>query len=83
MFWGTDKGLTYFFPGQMSGSDLPLHPNISLLQAGIESYHFTEKDEIRFPYNASSFVFTDVFEFFIFRKSNSLVTPSIGNSLAG
>ncbi len=57
MFWATDKGLIYFFPEQMSGRSLPLAPYISSLQAGNELFHFTGKDRIDFPYNASSFVF--------------------------
>lgn len=57
MFWGTDKGLVYFFPEQMSASPLPLHPSIHTLQAGNNNFHFTAKDKISFPYNTSSFVF--------------------------
>jgi ligand-binding sensor domain-containing protein len=57
MFWGTDKGITYFFPEQMSSVALPLRPSISTLQAGNDLFHFTGKDKIRFPYNTSSFIF--------------------------
>ena len=58
MFWGTDKGLIYFLPEQMSNSDLPLHPFINTLQSSNDLFHFTSKDEVKFPYNASSFVFS-------------------------
>ncbi|MGB4844669.1 MAG: two-component regulator propeller domain-containing protein [Ferruginibacter sp.] len=57
MFWGTDKGLNYFFPAQMTNTLLPLHPYINELQADNESFHFTAKDQHRFPYNTSSFAF--------------------------
>lgn len=57
MFWGTDKGLVYFFPEQIIGSPLPLHPSIHSLQVNNSSFHFTAKDEISFPYNTSSFIF--------------------------
>jgi ligand-binding sensor domain-containing protein/putative methionine-R-sulfoxide reductase with GAF domain len=57
MFWGTDKGLTYFYPDQMSSTPLPLHPAVNTLQAGDELFQFTGKENIRLPYNTSSFVF--------------------------
>lgn len=58
MFWGTDKGLIYFYPEQMSRSPLPLKPAIHALQTGNENYYFTGKDRIIFPYNTASFVFS-------------------------
>ena len=58
MFWGTDKGLTYFFPAQMGRTGIPLRPSVNSLEAGNTSFHFTGKDELRFPFNTSSFVFT-------------------------
>lgn len=57
MFWGTDKGITYFFPRQMSGIEFPLRPAISRLQADEHVFHFSGEENIRFPYNTSSFVF--------------------------
>jgi putative methionine-R-sulfoxide reductase with GAF domain/streptogramin lyase len=56
-FWGTDKGLIYFYPEQISNTALPLHPSVNSLQAGDELFHFTGKEEIRFPHNTASFVF--------------------------
>ncbi len=58
MFWGSDKGLTYFFPDHMRIPDRPLHPSVNTLQAGKDIFRFTGNDEARFPYNTSSFVFT-------------------------
>ena len=58
MLWGTDKGLIYFFPEQMSITGIPLHPSVNTLQTGNTIYRFTGKDEIRFPFNTASFVFT-------------------------
>lgn len=58
MFWGSDKGLTYFFPEQMDLDGTPLHPSVNTLQAGNEEFRFTGKDELRFPFNTHSFVFT-------------------------
>lgn len=58
MFWGTDKGLTYFFPEQMGSTGIPLHPSVYSLEAGNSFFRFTGKDEVKFPYNTSSFVFT-------------------------
>lgn len=57
MFWGTDKGLVYFFPDQMIGSPLPLHPSIHSVQTDNNIFNFTGKDKISFPYNTSSFIF--------------------------
>jgi ligand-binding sensor domain-containing protein/putative methionine-R-sulfoxide reductase with GAF domain len=57
MIWGTDRGLIYFFPEQMSKAPLPIYPSVNTLQAGDELFHFTGKEDIRFPYNTSSFVF--------------------------
>jgi ligand-binding sensor domain-containing protein len=58
MFWGTDRGITYFFPAEMSSVSLPLQPHVNTLQAGDQLFHFTAKEQIRFPYSVSSFVFS-------------------------
>lgn len=58
MFWGTDKGLTYFYPGQMNNISQPLHPSINTLQTSDSTYRFTGKESLSFPYNTSSFVFS-------------------------
>jgi len=57
MFWGTDRGLTYFSPGAMNGNSFPLRPSISSLQIGDSVFRFTGKENLSFPYNTSSFVF--------------------------
>jgi putative methionine-R-sulfoxide reductase with GAF domain/streptogramin lyase len=57
MIWGTDRGLIYFFPEQLSSVALPLHPSVNTLQADDGLFQFTGKEKIRFPYNTSSFVF--------------------------
>jgi ligand-binding sensor domain-containing protein/putative methionine-R-sulfoxide reductase with GAF domain len=58
MFWGTDKGLIYFTPGQMGSSSLPLRPAIFKLQAGNKQFYFTRDEKTNFPYHTSSFVFS-------------------------
>lgn len=58
MFWGTDRGLIYFSPAQMSYAAITLHPSVNMLQADNQLFHFTGTDEIRFAYNTSSFTFS-------------------------
>jgi ligand-binding sensor domain-containing protein/putative methionine-R-sulfoxide reductase with GAF domain len=58
MLWGTDKGLIYFFPSQMSRTPVALHPSINTLQAGDSIFQFTGKEKIALPYNISSLVFS-------------------------
>ncbi|HEX2682779.1 MAG TPA: histidine kinase, partial [Ferruginibacter sp.] len=57
MFWGTDKGLIYFFPEQISNISLPLHPTVNTLQADNKLFQFTGKENTRLPFNTSFFVF--------------------------
>lgn len=57
MFWGSDKGLTWFFPGQMNNEFLPLHPSINTLQTADSVFRFTGNETLSFPYNTSSFAF--------------------------
>lgn len=57
LIWGTDKGLIHFYPEQISGGRLPLHPFIYSLQSEQQRFQFTGNDTLRFPYNTSSFVF--------------------------
>lgn len=57
MFWGTSKGLTYFYPGQMNNISQPLHPSINALQSHDSTYRFTGNESLSFPYNTSSFAF--------------------------
>jgi ligand-binding sensor domain-containing protein len=57
MFWGSDKGLTWFFPNQMNTETLPLHPAIHALQTPDTTYRFTGNNELSFPYNTSSLAF--------------------------
>lgn len=57
MYWGTDKGLLYFFPDQLSGSYRTLKPFIHSLQSGQQLHHFISAGEIRFPYATPSFIF--------------------------
>lgn len=58
MFWGTDKGLIYFTPGQMGSSSLPLRPAIFRLQAGSSMFYFTRDEKLNFPFYTPSFVFS-------------------------
>ncbi len=57
MFWGTDKGLTYFYPDQMNSISQPLNPSINSLLSADSTFGFTEKGFISVPYNTSKFVF--------------------------
>lgn len=58
MFWGTDKGLIYFTPGQMGSSSVPLRPAIFRLQAGSSMFYFTRDEKLNFPFYTPSFVFS-------------------------
>ena len=58
MFWGTDKGIIWFYPDQMSSTSLPLHPSVNSLHATNKVYGFTRNDQLSFPYNTSSFLFS-------------------------
>lgn len=55
MFWGTDKGLIYFFPAQMAAAKPPLHPSVNALLSGNREYNFTREEILEFPHTASSF----------------------------
>jgi ligand-binding sensor domain-containing protein/putative methionine-R-sulfoxide reductase with GAF domain len=57
MFWGTDKGLLYFFPQQLAQTVTSLRPSISGLQAGDSVMRFTRSESFSFAYNTVSFVF--------------------------
>ena len=57
MFWGTDRGLIFFFPEQMNIDPFPLRPSVSSLGIGDSVYRFTGKEKLSFAYNTSSFVF--------------------------
>jgi putative methionine-R-sulfoxide reductase with GAF domain/streptogramin lyase len=57
MFWGTDKGLTYFYPHQMNSISQPLNPSINALLSADSTFSFTKSRSISVPYNTSNFVF--------------------------
>ncbi len=57
MLWGTDKGLSYFYPEQMNSISQPLSPSINALLILDSSYRFTKQESLSFPYNTSYFVF--------------------------
>jgi ligand-binding sensor domain-containing protein len=46
MFWGTDKGLTYFFPEQMNSMAQPLEPSINSLFISDTAYRFTANENL-------------------------------------
>jgi len=56
MFWGSDKGITWFYPDQMKNIAKQLTPSINTLVEGNNSYRFTNKRQIDFPYNTSTLV---------------------------
>ncbi|MBK8608625.1 MAG: hypothetical protein IPL84_01360 [Chitinophagaceae bacterium] len=49
MFWGSDKGLTWFFPDQMNNVLLPLHPSINSLETVDSVFRFTSTKTLNFP----------------------------------
>ena len=57
MFWGTDKGLTWFYPGEMTSLSTPLYPVTHTLLTRDSVFRFTGTDDLSFPYYTSSFVF--------------------------
>jgi ligand-binding sensor domain-containing protein/putative methionine-R-sulfoxide reductase with GAF domain len=57
MFWGSDKGLTWFLPQMMNQVSTRLHPAIHGLAAGDSAYRFTTGETLYFPYNSPSFTF--------------------------
>ena len=57
MYWGTDKGLLYFYPDQLNNSYRILHPFIHGMMARQQMYRFTRAASIEFPFATSSFVF--------------------------
>jgi len=57
MFWGTDKGLVFFYPGEMNSISQPLNPSVNTLLSSDSAYRFTGEESLSFPYNTSSFVF--------------------------
>ncbi|HEX2627819.1 MAG TPA: two-component regulator propeller domain-containing protein, partial [Chitinophagaceae bacterium] len=57
MFWGSDKGFTWFMPQMMNQLAGGLHPTIHGLTAGDSAYRFTGTESISFPYHSRSFNF--------------------------
>lgn len=57
MFWGSDKGLTWFFPQQMNTLAVKLTPVINALSTNDTVFRFTGRESFNFPYNTSSLVF--------------------------
>jgi ligand-binding sensor domain-containing protein/putative methionine-R-sulfoxide reductase with GAF domain len=57
MFWGSDKGLTYFYPAQMNNTSALLHPSVNELQISDSVYRFTRNETLHLPYYSSSFIF--------------------------
>lgn len=56
-FWGSDKGLVFFKPAEMSGASAMLYPSINSLQTTDSIFRFTGKESLEFPYKTSSFLF--------------------------
>jgi len=57
MFWGSDKGLVYFYPDLMNSISLPLKPSVSALQTNDTTFHFTSEEQLAFSYQQSYFTF--------------------------
>ncbi len=56
MFWGTDKGIIWFYPEQISQKELPLRPAVNAVQAGNTIFGITGPDQLQFSYKTSSFM---------------------------
>lgn len=57
MFWGSDKGLIWFYPKQLSTISVMLLPVINALSTGDTVYRFTGPESLSFPYNVSPLSF--------------------------
>ncbi|MBK7809528.1 MAG: histidine kinase [Saprospiraceae bacterium] len=57
MFWGTDKGINWFLPGNMTAMTEPVRPFISTLRYGDTTFLLTESVKYHFPYNPEGLIF--------------------------
>ncbi|MBC7885764.1 MAG: histidine kinase, partial [Saprospiraceae bacterium] len=57
MFWGTDKGLNWFAPEQITSISLQVRPVVNALQYIDSSYLFTKHEKLSFPFNATGLIF--------------------------
>ncbi|HEX5652653.1 MAG TPA: histidine kinase, partial [Chitinophagaceae bacterium] len=57
LFWGSDKGLTWFFPDQMNKISTILKPSVNVLQTSDSIFRFTGDAVMQLPYHTSSFNF--------------------------
>lgn len=56
--WGSDIGLSYFFPDKMKQLEFPLHASISSFAAGGENISFTSDAKIFVPYKKNNLQFS-------------------------
>jgi ligand-binding sensor domain-containing protein/putative methionine-R-sulfoxide reductase with GAF domain len=56
-FWGSDAGLSYFFPGQLKTIQRPLSVAITSVQSAGKNYNSTEVQEIKLPHARNHLLF--------------------------
>jgi ligand-binding sensor domain-containing protein/putative methionine-R-sulfoxide reductase with GAF domain len=56
-FWGSDIGLSHFFPGQLQKINFPLQASISAVNAGGRNYSFSTAGKISIPYSQNNLQF--------------------------
>lgn len=57
MFWGSDKGLTWFFPQELNNISTLLYPSVNALRTSDSMFRFTGPTSLHLPYHTSSFDF--------------------------
>jgi ligand-binding sensor domain-containing protein/GAF domain-containing protein len=57
-FWGSDIGLSYFFPEKLTQLEFPLQVSISSFAAGGESYLFSSATKNSVPYRKNNLLFS-------------------------
>jgi ligand-binding sensor domain-containing protein/GAF domain-containing protein len=56
-FWGSDVGISFFYPGQLMQVKAPFQVMLGEFSAGKQSYSFTIPVDIRVPFSQNSLVF--------------------------
>jgi ligand-binding sensor domain-containing protein/putative methionine-R-sulfoxide reductase with GAF domain len=57
-FWGSDIGLSYFYPDQLQKLTFPFEANISSVIAGGKDYSFSSTEKIHIPYSQNNLQFS-------------------------
>jgi len=57
-FWGSDEGLSYFFPDQLKHLKIPIQVKINSFTAGNKTYSFSSSEKIGVPYSQHNLLFS-------------------------